>query len=225
MKLELINQRAEAFAKSEGMSFHDKETSPAMWALYILGCLWIWNRRFLTKQTTIMGGRVYWPKSVRASSRRYRTILHEAVHNMDARGRGGWFRFYLLYLFPQCLAPFALLAVQGGPWLYSLVFMLAAAPWPAPWRFKYEGRAFKINLWLDLQWAAQTTSEAWMAHMKRRYVDKLSSFGTYYGMATPDQAREWFDLAALERIHPWPGFYAALWDVFAGSDPGAHTST
>ena len=66
--------------------------------------LWPINRVYMTRYTTVMFGKVYFPsrKIVESWSKDsvYRILRHEFVHLMDAKRFPLWFEFSYLFLFP-----------------------------------------------------------------------------------------------------------------------------
>ncbi len=76
------------------------------------------------------------------------TLVHETIHALDEAVAGRLvFRFQ--YAFPQILSLLSLLAL-GAFWslsfLWALLFLGFLAPWPAPWRAKYESRAYAATM-------------------------------------------------------------------------------
>jgi len=59
--------------------------------------------------------------------------------------------FSLAYLFPQCLSLLslgAIFAIFWTPMLWCLLFLLFLAPFPAPWRKKFELEAYTMSLFM-----------------------------------------------------------------------------
>ena len=107
------------------------------------------NPRYMSHFTTTLYPYVYFPdkKFVSASPQRAFEILsHEWVHLHDRKEDC---RFSPLYLFPQILSLFSVLAI-GAIWnlwfLLFLLFLLCLAPFPAPYRTKYEFRGYAMNM-------------------------------------------------------------------------------
>ncbi len=101
---------------------------------------------FLTRFTTVIGSTVYFPN--RAYVELYpeaamRTLAHEAVHLMDA-DRLSWPVFGFAYLFPQILAAGVLLFPWLGLW--ALAFLVFLLPIPAPFRARFEARAYALDM-------------------------------------------------------------------------------
>jgi hypothetical protein len=111
----------------------------------------IFNRKFMSDYTTVIGPVVYFPSRERFLREQdmYASVLaHELVHMLDMQ-RLGTVRFTVMYMFPQILAPLALLAIGAfwEPWfLLALLFLLFIAPIPAPWRRDLELRGYVMSL-------------------------------------------------------------------------------
>lgn len=116
------------------------------WEMYLLNLAVVWFcPGFMTRFTTVIGSTIYFPS--RQDSQQHpqaamRTLAHEAVHLLDAE-RVGLPWFMLGYLFPQVLT----LGVFSFPWLgaWAFLFLLFALPWPAPFRFLFESRAYALS--------------------------------------------------------------------------------
>lgn len=110
------------------------------------------TKGFWERYTTVVGNHVYFPSREYYEAdkgRAFATLAHEFVHMHDA-AEVGQVAFTLRYLFPQVsLGLFGLLGFLGLVWapLYALfALLLALAPWPAPWRAKYEKRGYKMTI-------------------------------------------------------------------------------
>lgn len=116
----------------------------------ILGGLLFFNKGFMKRYTTTIGHTVYFPSRdfvIRSYERSLRTILHEIVHVEDYRKNPA--KFVLGYTFPQNLGLLSVFAFLGfvSPWfLLFLVFLVAFAPWPAPFREGYEVRGYAVGV-------------------------------------------------------------------------------
>lgn len=107
------------------------------------------NKLFMENYYTTLGNTIYLPVGAAANhdpETLTRVIAHECIHILDSdRLTGPLFKF--LYLFPQSLAVFSLLsvfAVWNIQFLWCLLFLLALAPIPAPFRYFFELRAYRI---------------------------------------------------------------------------------
>lgn len=115
-------------------------------------CIRPFNPTFMTQYATTIPflGTVYVPDDWDPLDQ-WDTLAHEAVHAIQGR-RDGQVRFALRYLFPQCLSLLSLAAIGAiwwTPMLFALVFLLAAAPWPASKRSEYEREAYRISYAMD----------------------------------------------------------------------------
>ena len=109
-----------------------------------LAQLLFFNKSFMSSYITVVGNKVYVPKLPWKKTNPYGAIevlSHEWVHMKDNKRLGIWFK--LLYLFPQILAPLALLGFWN-PWF--LLFLLCILPYPALWRAKFELRGYTISM-------------------------------------------------------------------------------
>ncbi|MCK9567833.1 DUF4157 domain-containing protein [Candidatus Pacearchaeota archaeon] len=113
----------------------------------LLGFLLFFNKGFMTKYITTIGSTIYFTSEDFVNSQNQSAIsvlAHELVHIQQAK-RYGKVLFSILYLFPQCLAVFALLAPIS---LWFLLFLLCLAPLPAPWRTKFEVGGYTMSLFV-----------------------------------------------------------------------------
>lgn len=113
-----------------------------------------------------------------------RMLQHEWVHLKDAYTffnllprRLKWFNvilFYISYLFPQILAPLAVLGF-ANPWFFA--FLLFALPLPAPFRMLSEIRAYRRSLELgsnvDGMIENFTTSKYYFMWPFKKHVKKM----------------------------------------------------
>lgn len=137
--------RAELRAEFPESDVREKTTAPLMRAI---AALFFFAPEFLEHKKTTIGFTVYVPHlaelEVSDPAGLIITLRHEREHMRDLR-RLGRLPYSALYLFPQVLAPLALLAPLGLLWapLWGLgAFVLAAAPWPAPGRVWAEKRGY-----------------------------------------------------------------------------------
>jgi hypothetical protein len=116
------------------------------WEMQVLNLFVMWFcPAFMTRFTTVIGSTIYFP--TRHYQQQYpqsamRTLAHEVVHLLDAE-RTSLPLFMLGYLFPQVLALGVLTFPILGPW--ALLFLVFAAPWPAPFRYHFESRAYAMD--------------------------------------------------------------------------------
>ena len=126
-----------------GFEILSKKESPLLRAI---SKLLFFNKKVLTGYVTTLYPKVYVPElpwrekdHVAAMA----TLAHEYVHLKDRKRMGLFFNF--LYLFPQNLAPFALLGAFGNSpfWFLCLLFLL---PIPSPTRAWLEFRGYRMTL-------------------------------------------------------------------------------
>lgn len=141
--------------KSVDFKIRTKRSSPLMWTVYVITLMWIWNRRFMTDYITTIPviNRVYFPDGYIESdpAGAWGVLAHEGRHLLDAKAQPAWFA--ASYLFPQ-IVPLLPLAVFVGiaflPWWGTLLAVgVAIAPWPAPWRARWERHAYQVSIVMD----------------------------------------------------------------------------
>jgi len=103
-------------------------------------------------------------------------LAHEYVHLKDRKRM--WLLFNLLYLFPQNLAPFALLGAFGNSPLWYL-FLLFLLPIPSPTRAWLEFRGYRMTLAV---WALYLGRDWNSRRFVDSIVDKQFSSSAYYWM-------------------------------------------
>jgi len=123
----------------------------------LLGFLLFFTKGFMTSFTTTLGNTVYFPSREWLEKNEHsaiRILAHEIVHIHDRKKlnkRGTVILYPVLYLIPQILAVFSLLAFLAFinlNWLFCLLFLLFLAPIPAPGRFYIESRGYTMNLFV-----------------------------------------------------------------------------
>ena len=144
----MSNRAFEAFEKSmhDKYSFTIKYKDKSLF-MKLLGLLLFFNKGFMTKYITTIGSTIYFPNKEFVTSKDQASIsilAHELVHIQQAKAYGTVL-FSLLYLFPQCLAIFSLLAPFSLWFLLCLVFL---APLPAPWRANFELGGYTMSLYM-----------------------------------------------------------------------------
>lgn len=131
--------------------FRKKSTSWLMRAAgWLFAALRI-NTKFMGQYYTVIDTDILTPdaKLDTPDDRELTDVLsHETIHVID-RGRMNKYLYNFLYMFPQSLAPMALLAL-GAFWhtnmLWCLLFLLCLAPIPAPFRYWFELRAYRTSI-------------------------------------------------------------------------------
>ncbi len=143
MNFKHVRKNLEKHIKKEFPKFEiiDKRESKLM---KLLAKVLFFNKTFMTSYITVIGSKVYVPKMPWKEDNPYgatEVLAHEWVHMKDGKRLGFLFKF--LYLFPQILAPLALLGFWN-PWYF--LFALCILPLPAPWRTKLELRGYTISM-------------------------------------------------------------------------------
>ena len=124
-----------------GFEVIEKSQSPMM---RFLDNVLFFVKGFMTSFTTTSYPKIYVPSMTRWDTNHTNTIsvlAHEYVHLKD-RKRLGWF-FNFLYLSPQILSVFALLAPLN---LWFLLFLLFLLPVPSPGRAWAEVRGYRMTI-------------------------------------------------------------------------------
>ncbi len=156
------------FVKSIIPGFQVKYKNQSL-LMKVLGVfLWPFNRKFMTGYVTTLKWTVYFPSENSIHSNpesAVETLMHEFIHLWDRKQKGVWFS--LGYLSPQlwAIVPFAGLAAFGQlfpVWIDCLIFglgMLCLAPWPSPWRTRFELRGYTVTLAYK-QWVLGVLADA-----------------------------------------------------------------
>jgi hypothetical protein len=129
-----------------GVHFIAKGDSKLMHFIYKWTAMKWWNPNFMTAYTTTIWKTIYLNRPIQTFGTGkisdLATINHEVQHVKDAIALGP-LAWAAMYLFPQILAPLALLGFFN-PTLW--VFLLALLPWPAPGRVWAEVRGYAMSL-------------------------------------------------------------------------------
>jgi hypothetical protein len=154
---------------TRGLPFNVRDKGDSLF-MRILGTLLFFTQGFMTHFYTTIGTTIYVPEGQLEGDPDdvARAIAHEGKHLSQAR-RDGRLAFSLKYLFPQCLALFALLAFFAFLWtpaLFALGFLVFAGPWPAPWRVAYEREAYFVSAVADVVSKGYDVRQDW-------YVDYM----------------------------------------------------
>jgi hypothetical protein len=102
----------------------------------------------MTNFVSTIGSTIYFPSKDFVKNNDQSSIIllaHELVHVKQAN-KYGKILFGLLYLFPQCLVILALLAPFS---IWFLLFLVCAAPLPAPFRTYFEIDAYAMSLFVS----------------------------------------------------------------------------
>ena len=123
----------------------------------LVSIILFFTKDFMTQFTTTLGNTIYFPSRKWLEENEHtatRVLAHECIHLHDRKvmnRKGTIFLYPFLYLFPQILAVFSLLAFLAFiniNWLFCLLFLLCLAPLPAPGRFYLEVRGYTMNLFI-----------------------------------------------------------------------------
>lgn len=166
-------RRVRQLVKKYGATVRFKDESRWM---RCLGEVMFWSPRFSKHVTTVIGKSIWVPsrKWLAEDDRRAWIVLaHELVHVTDAIKVSGLV-FSLAYLFPQCLALLAPLALIPGFEAFWWA-ILALMPFPAPFRAWIEYRGYGVQL-ACCYWS-RLHLDAPMTHIKRLFLG-----GSYYFM-------------------------------------------
>ena len=143
-----------------------------------LGVLLFFNKDFMTNFITTIGSTVYFPSEEFVTNNDQSSIgvlAHELVHVQQAN-KYTKILFSLLYLFPQCLVVFALLAPFS---LWFLLFLVCAAPLPAPFRTSFEIGGYTMSLFvMNLQFKFFKNSPDKIPELLSTYALKIDN--TYF---------------------------------------------
>ena len=159
-----------------GFRIEDKRKSPLM---RLLSKLLFFNKTFSTGYVTTLYPKVYVPElpwREKDHVAAIATLAHEYVHLKDRKRM--WLFFNFLYLFPQNLAPFALLGVFDSEplWFLCLLFLL---PIPSPTRAWLEFRGYRMTLAI---WAHFLKDKLDTGRFINSIVDKNFAGSAYYWM-------------------------------------------
>ena len=134
--------------EEEDILFKYKSESKLM---ALLGHLLFFNKNFMNTLTTTLWSTIYFPSPEflvnRSEYRNLTTLYHEKKHVYQFRKHP--ILMPILYMFPQCLAAFsllAILAVTNTTWLYCLLFLVFLSPLPAPFRTYYEAQGYSFQM-------------------------------------------------------------------------------
>jgi hypothetical protein len=106
---------------------------------------------FMTRYITTIGHTVYFPDEILSnpdSESMLRVVVHETIHVNDTKSFSKPL-FGFLYLFPQSLAPLALLSLLAFwklSFIWCLLFLVCLLPIPAPFRYWFELRAYRTSI-------------------------------------------------------------------------------
>lgn len=219
-KLTLVD-RFQQFLQVNGTTIRIRKKSDSL-LMTILGKLLFFNKSFMKKYYTTMGGTIYTPTEGYDpdSQRTMNVIAHEVVHIGMSKAHP--ILYALTYLYPQCLAVFALLALlpfEGFLWcLLALLFFL---PWPAPGRSEIEKWGYLMSL-ITGEWSTGKSSS-----FDLEFVLDQFDGSAYYWMRRGGrlELRKWFvnELSKLRApMYPAPIFKQVF--TFMKQEKAVHPS-
>lgn len=158
----------------------------------VLSVILFFNKDFMTNFYTTIYHTVYLPTSVKEGQEKFTwgVLAHEWVHLL--RGDLGFAAFAFRYLFPLSLLPlalFSLLAIWGSNlWLWNLLWLLAAAPFPSYFKAYEERIAYRMTLAVEI-WRFGSTTDA-----SREYLAQHFTSSEYYFMwPFKKMVKRWLD--------------------------------
>lgn len=169
------------------------------------------NRRFMTRTTTVFGKTIYLPSEIPHDLGMIKIIAHEYTHIRDYQ-RLGRIRFLLKYTFPQWMALFSLLtffALVNWGWWIALGFLFFLLPLEASGRVELEKRAYGMTLLFHL-WTCGVVSQS----LIQSTVDVLHSSTYYWPGGLPSMSRSYFEClieSAKRGVLPPEPEYADIW--------------
>lgn len=181
------------FAK--GVSIRPKSESKLMKLLNPF--VSIFNKRFMTGYITTVGKTIWapddWIKD-RTEIMKLRTICHEGKHIVQSVEQTNLLHG-ILYMFPQSLAVFSLLSIlaffYSTSWAWALLFLLFLAPLPAPFRYKKEMEAYRINVFFAKN--VYKSNDAVVEIVKENVVKNLAKSFYYFCWPFPKKVRKDID--------------------------------
>lgn len=139
-----------------------------------------WNPAFMSYFTTIFNT-VYVPESWSEMPplAQISIIAHETVHFIDSKKNP---LFGFLYLIPQILFPIlAICLAFVSPWFLFLI-LLSAVPLPAPFRFHYELRGYRMNLLIVEKIYGYAKGSTEYERQKKMAVDQMTDQWYFFAM-------------------------------------------
>jgi len=146
-----------------------------------LGWFSFWNPSFMKSVITTLGDSIYVPDNWldRDELSNVSIVAHEAVHVQDAKKNP---LMGFLYLVPQVLFPILAVGLAFvSPW-FLFVALLGALPLPAPFRFYYELRGYRMNLLIfEKVYGWAKTSQPYQIE-KQFYVSQMTEKWYFFAM-------------------------------------------
>jgi len=180
---------------AEGVAVRPKDESKLLKILRPI--VEIFNKRFWTGYITTVGKTIWYPEGWLEKGdmkSRLATIAHEVLHLRQSKKLTSPL-FGFLYLFPQSMAVFSLLAFLalgfGTGWLWCLLFLLCLAPLPAPFRYMFELEAFRVLLvFYKHAWHASPET---VQSGKERIIENLAKSDYYFTWPFPKKIQKALD--------------------------------
>ncbi|HVI40422.1 MAG TPA: hypothetical protein VM577_07155 [Anaerovoracaceae bacterium] len=151
--------------------------------MQLLGKIMFFNPAFMTDFVTTIGHTVYFPTKAMTEVEDPNAICvlaHEYRHMRDSK-KWGSILFTLAYLFPQLLAPLALLLILVSWPVAIAVFVMLLAPWPAPGRKAIEYNGYCMSLFMYNYFLKELNyNEADRQSNLMQTVDVLDSYFTSF---------------------------------------------
>lgn len=139
----------------------------------------IFNGEFMTRYTTTIYPNIYAPEKRARSVTFWKTKAHEWVHLVKAKKYTSFINS-CFYMFPQSLAPLALVsvgAIWGSMWfLLNFGWLLCLAPIPAYFRMKEEMEAYAMSMACNY-WRYGSIQQSQMEWLEDHFTS-----GDYYFM-------------------------------------------
>lgn len=177
-------------------NFKIKWKSESFW-MKLLGWVSFWNPNFMKNVITTLGDSIYVPDNwlEKDELSNVTIVAHEAVHVQDAKKNP---LMGFLYLVPQVLFPIlAVILAFVSPWFLFLALGFAL-PLPAPWRFHYELRGYRMNLLIiEKVWGWSKTSQAYQ-NTKQFYQSQMTDKWYFFAMPFKGYVQKRFEETGWE---------------------------
>lgn len=183
-----------------------KDDSKLMKILFYVSFMFIWNKGFMTKYITVVGSKIYVPKYSwmnKPDHSKLSTIIHEGLHLWDNHTNPLW---QVAYFMPQVafLLLGMILGIFVSPWCL-LICLGIVIPLPAPWRFDYEVRAYRLNLMMRRRvFGWQPDSQIYCDYYEH-CVEQMTKHWYFYAMP--------FDKIVRKHLDKWDGNHPYVREV------------
>lgn len=167
---------------------------------------------FMTDYITTIGETIYIPQVLLDGSDQeslVQVVAHETVHVADSNKLTGPF-FKFLYLFPQSLAPLALISLLGIwklNFLWCLLFLLCLAPIPAPFRYLFELRAYRTQILFAIK--QEMLPQDQLEEIFKWIEDQMTTSLYYFTWPFPKMVQkhlhntDWIDKGIYRDLYHW----------------------